>query len=187
MKHRIALLTFMLVLCITVARAQVTESGEEAGAPPLISNETPDQRRAYEFKQEARTPLSTERGTPQPSEDIPQVPEIPVVPVSAQDGAVLDSETETVQTICPVSKEKLGSMGEPVEYVHNGKVYKLCCPMCLDEFAKDPEKYIAEMEALESAGTPDDAATIEESGAGIDGDADTAEPKVIELEQDGDE
>jgi len=44
-------------------------------------------------------------------------------------------------TICPVSKEKVGEMGSAVEYEHEGKIYNFCCKMCLKDFKKDPQKY----------------------------------------------
>lgn len=44
--------------------------------------------------------------------------------------------------ICPVSGEKIGSMGEGFKVVHEGKTYNLCCPGCEKQFKKDPEKYI---------------------------------------------
>lgn len=59
------------------------------------------------------------------------------------------ASVEVGNTICPVSKEKVGEMGEVVKYEYNGKVYNLCCPACKKDFAGDPEKYskIAEDEA----------------------------------------
>lgn len=52
---------------------------------------------------------------------------------------------------CPVSKNQVddGSMGEAVKFVYNGKIYNLCCSMCIKDFKKNPEKYskIAEDEA----------------------------------------
>ena len=59
---------------------------------------------------------------------------------------------------CPVSGEKIpvpgqkGSMGEAVTYEYNGKIYHLCCPMCIKDFKKNPEKYskIAEEEVAKS-------------------------------------
>lgn len=57
---------------------------------------------------------------------------------------------EVGNKICPVSKEKVGKMGDVAKYEYNGKIYNLCCPMCKKDFAKDPEKYskIAEDEVL---------------------------------------
>ena len=45
--------------------------------------------------------------------------------------------------ICPVSGNKVddGKMGEAVLFVYNGKIYNLCCSMCVKDFKKDPEKY----------------------------------------------
>lgn len=63
---------------------------------------------------------------------------------------------EVGNTICPVSGEKVGSMGDVVKYEHNGKIYSLCCPGCIATFKKEPEKYskIAEDEvAAASVGT----------------------------------
>ena len=48
---------------------------------------------------------------------------------------------EVGNKICPVSKEKVGEMGDVVKYEYNGKIYNLCCPMCKKNFAKDPKKY----------------------------------------------
>jgi len=54
---------------------------------------------------------------------------------------------EVGNKICPVSGEKVpvpgekGAMGEAVTYEYNGKIYNLCCPMCVKDFKKDPEKY----------------------------------------------
>ncbi|MBF0494670.1 MAG: YHS domain-containing protein [Candidatus Omnitrophica bacterium] len=39
-------------------------------------------------------------------------------------------------------------MGTPIDestkvtYEYNGKIYNFCCPMCVEEFKKDPVKYI---------------------------------------------
>ena len=50
--------------------------------------------------------------------------------------------------ICPVTGDKIpvagekGTMGdEPVKYEYNGKIYNLCCKMCVKDFKKNPEKY----------------------------------------------
>ena len=48
---------------------------------------------------------------------------------------------------CPVSGDKIpapgekAEMGEVIKFVYNGKIYNLCCPMCVKDFKKDPEKY----------------------------------------------
>lgn len=65
---------------------------------------------------------------------------------------------EVGNKICPVSGDKIpvpgekSAMGEVVKYEYNGKIYNLCCTMCIKDFKKDPEKYskIAEEEAEKS-------------------------------------
>ena len=39
--------------------------------------------------------------------------------------------------VCIVTGEKLGSMGTPVVYVHEGQEVKLCCKSCLPDFKKE--------------------------------------------------
>ena len=54
---------------------------------------------------------------------------------------------EVGNKICPVSGDKIpapgqkGEMGEAVKYQYNGKIYNLCCKMCIKDFKKNPEKY----------------------------------------------
>ncbi len=43
--------------------------------------------------------------------------------------------------ICPVSSEKIDEETKST-YEYEGKIYNFCCAMCIDEFKKDPEKYI---------------------------------------------
>ncbi len=74
-----------------------------------------------------------------------------------QEDAVTDEKvdeptSEAVEVgnkLCPVSGEPVEEMGVPFKLEHNGKIYNLCCPMCVKEFKADPEKYrkIAEDEA----------------------------------------
>lgn len=49
--------------------------------------------------------------------------------------------------ICPVSGEQIGQEGmQPATYEYKGKIYNFCCPMCIDSFKKNPEKYIKKAE-----------------------------------------
>ena len=94
--------------------------------------------------------------------------------VFAQEGMKHDESTkattaskseEVGNKICPVSGDKIpapgekGEMGEAVKYEYNGKIYNLCCKMCIKDFKKNPEKYskIAEEEAVQekAMGTED--------------------------------
>jgi len=46
---------------------------------------------------------------------------------------------------CVVSGEKLGEMGDPYVFTHDGQEIKLCCKSCLKKFEKDPDKYIKKL------------------------------------------
>ena len=74
----------------------------------------------------------------------------------ATDTAAATAPVEVGNKICPVSGEKIekNAMGDPVKIEHNGKMYNLCCPMCVKDFNKDPDKYaaIADKEVSEQAG-----------------------------------
>lgn len=47
---------------------------------------------------------------------------------------------------CIVSDEKLGSMGKPVVFTHEGQEIKLCCKACKPKFEKDPATYLKKLE-----------------------------------------
>jgi len=51
---------------------------------------------------------------------------------------------------CAVSGEKLGEMGEPFVFVHEGREIKLCCKDCQKDFKKDPTKYVKKIEKEEA-------------------------------------
>ena len=55
---------------------------------------------------------------------------------------------EVGNKICPVSGEKIDE-NTKVTYEYKGKIYNFCCPMCVEEFKKDPGKYIEKMEKAE--------------------------------------
>jgi YHS domain-containing protein len=48
---------------------------------------------------------------------------------------------------CIVSGEKLGEMGEPFVFVHQGQEIKLCCKSCKKKFDKSPETYLKKLAA----------------------------------------
>jgi YHS domain-containing protein len=52
---------------------------------------------------------------------------------------------------CVVSDEKLGEMGKPYVFKHEGQEVQLCCKSCLKDFKKDPAKYIKKIEEAEKA------------------------------------
>lgn len=58
---------------------------------------------------------------------------------------------------CPVSKEDLGGMGEPVNVVVAGRLVRLCCNGCKKDLFKDPMKYIAAIDAAKKDTKPAEA------------------------------
>lgn len=59
---------------------------------------------------------------------------------------------------CAVRGGKLGSMGEPVNMIHDNRLVRFCCAGCISAFKADPEKYFAQMDAkiiaAQAAGYP---------------------------------
>jgi len=53
-------------------------------------------------------------------------------------------------TNCIVSGEKLGEMGKPYVFTHEGREIKLCCKSCLKDFKKDPAKYVKKIQEAEA-------------------------------------
>lgn len=47
--------------------------------------------------------------------------------------------------ICPVSGEEI-SEETKATYEYEGKVYNFCCQMCIEDFKKEPQKYIKKVE-----------------------------------------
>ena len=62
--------------------------------------------------------------------------------------ATMETTKEAINVgnkICPVSGEKIDEKMKST-YAYEGKVYNFCCPMCIDEFKKDQQKYIKKVE-----------------------------------------
>lgn len=59
---------------------------------------------------------------------------------------------EVGNNICPVSGEKIDEKAKAT-YEYKGKVYSFCCAGCIEEFKKDPEKYIKKIEEQMMEGT----------------------------------
>ena len=51
---------------------------------------------------------------------------------------------------CVVSDEKLGEMGKPYVFKHEGREVQLCCKSCLKDFNKDPKKYLKKLDEAEA-------------------------------------
>ena len=74
-------------------------------------------------------------------------------PVSKADAALIaKARTNYPLKTCLVSDEDLGSMGEATAYVHReagkpDRVVFFCCDGCIDDFKKEPAKYLKKVDA----------------------------------------
>jgi len=83
------------------------------------------------------------------------------------------SMTLEQQKICPVTKAKLGSMGEPVPVeLANRKVW-VCCPGCPDKLKGEPDKYLARLDSQPTQGV----LSVPESAV-----IDTGDRKIVYVE-----
>jgi hypothetical protein len=73
----------------------------------------------------------------------------PLIGLSADQKADAKAKPYTLKT-CVVSGEKLGEMGKPYVFVHEGREIKLCCKDCLKDFNKEPAKYVKKIEESEA-------------------------------------
>lgn len=67
---------------------------------------------------------------------------------NSSDSMVQDSQKRAVgvgNKICPVLNEKIDEKSK-VTYEYEDKIYNFCCPACIDEFKKDPGKYIKKVD-----------------------------------------
>ena len=46
---------------------------------------------------------------------------------------------------CVVTDEKLGMMGEPVDYVYKNQLVRFCCSGCVETFKKNPDQYLKKL------------------------------------------
>jgi len=51
---------------------------------------------------------------------------------------------------CLVSDEKLGEMGDPYVFTHEGREIKLCCKSCQKDFNKDKAKFMKKLKDEEA-------------------------------------
>lgn len=59
--------------------------------------------------------------------------------------------SEVGNKICPVSGEEVKEE-ERYQVEYEGKIYNLCCKMCLKDFNKDQQKYLEKLAQLEQKG-----------------------------------
>ena len=73
----------------------------------------------------------------------------PFVAFAGDEKPATKAKPYTLKT-CIVSGEKLGEMGKPFVFTHEGREIKLCCPDCQKDFKKNPAKYVKKIEEAEA-------------------------------------
>jgi YHS domain-containing protein len=72
----------------------------------------------------------------------------PKKPLAALDAAAIAKQRPTYPLdTCVVTGEKLGGMGDPVDYVYRGRLVRFCCSGCIRTFEKDPASYLKRIAA----------------------------------------
>ncbi len=69
--------------------------------------------------------------------------ESPTVETTAEAAAAKPYPLDT----CLVSGEELGSMGQPVVIIHEGREIKFCCDSFIPKFKEDPDNSLSELDA----------------------------------------
>ena len=68
--------------------------------------------------------------------------------IAKLDQLVIEQQSEQYPlNTCPISGEPLGSMGDPIQVVHQGRLVKFCCSMCISQFEKNPLPTIEKIDA----------------------------------------
>jgi YHS domain-containing protein len=80
------------------------------------------------------------------------------------DNAVVEKQGKTYPLdVCVVSGEKLGGMGAPLDYVHNGQLVRFCCKGCVKPFEKDPANYMEKIHSATKGGAEDAKMKIDDT------------------------
>ena len=67
--------------------------------------------------------------------------------VPAAPAATASARAYGGQKTCPVTGAELGSMGPPVPVSVSGQTVYVCCRGCAAKVKRDPDKYLAKVEA----------------------------------------
>lgn len=84
-------------------------------------------------------------------------------------------EAIALQSVCPVTGQKLGSMGTPIPVKAAGQTVYLCCAGCRNPIERDPQKYIARIRTV----SDDGVLAVPESAV-----IDTGDQKIVYVERD---
>lgn len=64
------------------------------------------------------------------------------------DQALIEAQKASyAPTVCPISGEALGSMGDPYDVLYGTRLVRLCCKGCVKKYEKDPAAAVAKLDA----------------------------------------
>jgi len=52
---------------------------------------------------------------------------------------------------CVVLGTKFDEKTKPVDYIYKNRLVRFCCPMCIKDFEKDPQKYLSKIDEAATA------------------------------------
>jgi YHS domain-containing protein len=79
----------------------------------------------------------------------------PEGPMAALEQAVIAKQRPTYPlATCVVTGAKLGAMGDPVDYVYQGRLVRFCCAGCISKFEADAITYLKKIPAQGAPLTP---------------------------------
>jgi len=79
---------------------------------------------------------------------IKQVKKDPAKIIAKIDAAVIAQQGPSYpMKTCPITGEALGSMGDPIDFVHGTRLVRFCCKGCVKGFKKDPKATMAKVDA----------------------------------------
>ncbi|HZZ26650.1 MAG TPA: efflux RND transporter periplasmic adaptor subunit [Pirellulales bacterium] len=123
-----------------------------------LDNPTETLAKVAELKQKTLAEPAGHDAVAAPAPTMAEKPEIPsdavkeseikeaLAKLSPEDQKLVES-----QRLCPVTKNRLGSMGAPFKLMIEGEPVFLCCDGCKDEALKDPKATLAKVAQLKQA------------------------------------
>ena len=129
-------------VCLTLILAAAACSAEPSKTPAPAPAAKPSEMPAAK---PAEAPAA------KPAEAPAAVPAAPAAP-----GAAMKLEKTTASAnyplkTCVVSGEELPAVEKRVAYSYDGTEVQFCCPDCVKDFEKEPEKYLAKIRAAAAA------------------------------------
>jgi YHS domain-containing protein len=67
---------------------------------------------------------------------------------------------------CVVTGQRLGSMGDPVDYIYENHLVRFCCAGCVKAFEKEPAKYMAMLDEARVTPYPLDTCIVSDAKLG---------------------